>query len=68
VINGKTIPIVSYSVGASRPFAQAIHRPRESAATAATMSFKLDNVVVESSQQSGGGGAPAESLSLACTR
>ena len=33
--------------------------------TSATMSYKLDDVIVESVQHSGGGGAPTESLSLA---
>ncbi len=108
VIKGKTIPILSYSVGASNPATIAVggggvgagkanfsslNMMKEvdatsaalfkalatgehfkeatltahwgSGATAATMSYKLESVVVESVQQSGGGGTPAESLSLA---
>jgi type VI secretion system secreted protein Hcp len=110
VINGKTIPILSYSIGASNPFtipvgggvgsgkvsfsslnlmkvpdatsaalftavatgqhfAQVTFTAQwGTAASAATFSFKLDDVVVESIQQSGGGGAPSESLSLAFTK
>jgi type VI secretion system secreted protein Hcp len=107
VINGKTIPILSYSVGASNPgslatgggagagkvsfsslsmlkavdsnspalftavargehFAVATFTAQwGTAATSATMSYKLEDVVVESVQHSGGGGgAPTESLSL----
>ena len=108
-INGKTIPILSYSVGASNPstigsvgggsgagkvsfsslnmmkavdattaalltatatgqhFAEATFTAQWGTATsAATMSYKLQDVVVESLQHSGGGGgAPIESLSLA---
>jgi type VI secretion system secreted protein Hcp len=107
VINGKTIPILSYSVGASNPgslgtggggagagkvsfsslsmlkavdanspalftavargehFAEATFTAQwGTAAASATMSYKLENVVVESVQHSGGGGAPTESLSL----
>jgi type VI secretion system secreted protein Hcp len=108
VINGKTIPILSYSIGASNPgsssvgggagagkvsfsslnlmkapdatsaalftavatgqhFAQATFTAAwGTGAAAATMSFKLDDALVESVQQSGGGGGtPLESLSLA---
>lgn len=108
VLNGKTIPILSYSVGASNPvtfgsgsggtgagkvslsslnlmkavdanspalftavatgrrFPQATFTAQwGTAGAAATMSFLLEDVVVESIQQSGGGGAPSESLSLA---
>ena len=36
-----------------------------SGATAATMTYKLESVVVESIQQSGSSGTPTESLSLA---
>jgi type VI secretion system secreted protein Hcp len=109
-INGKTIPILSYSIGASNPFtptagggggagkvsfsslnmmkavdantaallsavASGQHFPEATftaqwgtASSAATISYRLQNVVVESLQHSGGGGgAPTESLSLAYT-
>jgi type VI secretion system secreted protein Hcp len=108
VINGKTIPILSYSVGASNPstigsagggagagkvsfsslnlikavdanspgfftavatgqhIAEATFTAQvgKNAASSPTMTFKLENVFVESVQQSGGGGAASESLSL----
>jgi type VI secretion system secreted protein Hcp len=107
-INGKTIPILSYSAGASNPgstaagggagagkvtfsslnlikhvdanspalfsavatgqhFAQATFTAQagNNGASNATMTFKLDTVIVESVQQSGSGGeAPTESLAL----
>ena len=110
MINGKTIPILSYSIGASNPVPVVVgggggagkvsfsslnlmklpdatsaalftavatgqHYPTATftaqwgtAATAATMSYTLQDVAVESIQQSGGGGTPAESLSLAFSR
>ena len=110
MINGKTIPILSYSIGASNPVTVVVgggggagkvsfsslnliklpdatsaalftavatghHFPKATftaqwgtAATAATMSYTLEDVVVESIQQSGGGGTPSESLSLAFSK
>jgi type VI secretion system secreted protein Hcp len=110
-INGKTIPILSYSIGASNPFTPTVgggggtgkvnfsslsmmkavdattaallsatatgqHFPEATftaqwgtASSAASISYKLQDVVVESLQHSGGGGgAPSESLSLAFTK
>jgi type VI secretion system secreted protein Hcp len=107
-IDGKTIPILSYSLGASNPatigtgsgggsgkvsfsslnmlkavdanspaFFLAVARGQHfpvatftaqwgTAAASATMSYRLEDVLVESVQHSGGGGgAPTESLSLA---
>jgi type VI secretion system secreted protein Hcp len=105
--NGKTISILSYSLGASNPgslgtsgggagagkvsisslsmlkavdanspalftavasgrhFAEATLTAQwGTAAASATMRYKLEDVLVESIQHSGGGGAPTESLSL----
>lgn len=107
VFNGKTIPILSYSLGASNPatlgsggggagsgkvsisslnmlkavdanspaFFTAVARGQHfpvatftaqwgTGPASATMSYKLEDVLVESIQHSGGGGAPTESLSL----
>jgi type VI secretion system secreted protein Hcp len=106
-INGKTIPILSYSIGASNPFTPTVgggggagkvsfsslnlmkavdattaallsatatgHHFAEAtftaewgtASSAATISYRLQDVVVESLQHSGGGAVPIESLSLA---
>ncbi len=106
-IDGKTIPILSYSIGASNPgslgtggggagagkvtitslsmikavdanspalftavargehFAVATFTAQWGTGPAgATMTYKLEDVIVESVQHSGGGGAPTESLAL----
>jgi type VI protein secretion system component Hcp len=61
-----TTPVLNAAIASGRHFPTAVFTAQWGAgSSSASLKYELEDVIVESAQQSGGGDAPVESLALA---